>query len=60
MWTTASTIQNMAFYPCPIDELAVILSINRHGIDKIYREAYEQARQLHGPPITDRLAPSLN
>ena len=60
MWKTAPRFDNPAFYPCPIDELSGILSIDRQRIDDAYRKAYEQARKLHSPPIHEQLAPSLN
>ena len=60
MFATKPRIQPTAFLACPLDVLEMVLSIDREEVLDLYRKAYEQAREIHRPPITARLAPSRN
>ncbi|HEY1380364.1 MAG TPA: hypothetical protein VGF55_26415 [Gemmataceae bacterium] len=56
-----STLTNpTAFILFPADQFAAILPIDRRRVEELYRDAYEQARAVLGPPITERLAPIWN
>jgi hypothetical protein len=60
MFATKPRFNALTFVACPLDVLATAISVDREEILDLYREAYEQAKALHGPSITERLAPSLN
>ena len=34
--------------------------VDRHRVEEVYRDAYEQARAVLRPPVTERLAPIWN
>ncbi len=48
------------FWLCPIDQIAMILPLDRQRVEELYRDAYEQARSTLQPSITERLAPIWN
>ena len=60
MRPTSPPVSPAAFVLCPVDLLAAVMPVDRHRVEEVYRDAYEQARAVLRPPVTERLAPIWN